>query len=227
MPVFPVTKGVYVVGGAELSHSLDAYIYLVKTRNATIMIDSGTGLGYLNILSNLLELKISPKQIKYLIITHCHIDHAGGAYDFYNNLGVSTVAHELDANAIRKGDLKKTAADLFNIPFTPTPVTLSIRKSEEELNIDCLRVLLLHTPGHTPGSLTIYLEMFGDKIVFGGDIIGFLSSKWGSNEKQWSKSIEKVLTLDFNLLLLGHAIIRHDPKEYLEKILDFGSQWIS
>ncbi|RLG75991.1 MAG: hypothetical protein DRO23_02350 [Thermoprotei archaeon] len=226
MPMLTISRGIYVIGGPEISYTYDAYSYMVKIGNEYVIIDAGTGLGFANMLSNILELGIDIRRnIRYVILTHCHVDHAGGAYMFYK-LGLPIVMHEADAEAVRTGNTSRTASDMLNISFIPSPVTISLRK-DKELNVNGSSITIMHTPGHTPGSISIYFQVFGKNIVAIGDLLGVLRKEWFSNGEEWRKSIEKILALDFDIVLSGHFYERKNPKEIFYSALEHGPTWIN
>ena len=72
----------------------------------------------------------------------------------------------------------------------------------------------IHTPGHTPGSISIVLDRGGYRILFGQDIHGPFNKQFGSDIGQWKKSMAKLLALEADILCEGHfGIFR--PKEYV------------
>jgi len=225
MPVYAISRGIYAIGGPELSFPLDAFSYIIKLNRKYLVVDTGTGLGFSNILSNILELKVDIKDISYVIITHCHVDHAGGAYLFYK-VGLPIVMHEKDALAVRTGDPKRTASDILNLTFNPSPVTLCLR-SDTEISVDGKDITILHTPGHTPGSISVHLEVYGKKVVIIGDILGGLKKEWLSNSNDWRKSISKVLELDFDIILAGHFYRRGRSKDVFYDALRQGPLWMN
>ncbi len=218
-----------MVGGQQLSHPLDANIYLILSGNRSkgVLIDSGTGLGYKNVLRNILELGIIPsKNIEYVILTHCHVRHSGGASKLYYRVGLKTVAHEPDSTYIRIGDEEKTLAKKYGLHYDSSPITVNLRKSVETISVSGVCFELIHTPGHTLGSLSIYFELNGRKIMIIGDALGPLCKEWSSDEKLWRKSLEKILSYDFELLLTGHDYVRNEGKVIIEKALELGPLWI-
>jgi glyoxylase-like metal-dependent hydrolase (beta-lactamase superfamily II) len=86
-----------------------------------------------------------------------------------------------------------------------------LRFGEEELHC-------LHTPGHTPGSLSIYLDRMGKRILFGQDIHGPFLDIFRSDIGQWKKSMEKLLILKADILCEGHFGI-FQPSENVERYI--------
>jgi len=228
LPIIGISRGIYLVGGQQLSHPLDANVYLIlRDRSRGVLVDSGIGLGYENVLRNILELGVIPsKNIEYVVLTHCHARHSGGASKLYYRIGLKTIAHEPDSTYIRIGDEEKTLARKYGLHYSPSPITVNLRRSVETMSINGVYFELIHTPGHTLGSLSIYFELNGRKIMIIGDALGPLSRKWNSDEKLWRKSLEKIFSYDFELLLTGHDYIRNGGKAIIEKALELGPVWI-
>ena len=69
---------VYQVGGAAISDVRDGAIYLLDL-DELVLIDSGAGIGFDQTLSNIQLVGFDPANISTVILTHCHMDHIGGA----------------------------------------------------------------------------------------------------------------------------------------------------
>lgn len=221
MPLIGVARGIYLIGGPMLTHMLDANVYLVLSeKHKGIMIDSGTGLGFENMLRNILELGINPfKDLEYVVLTHCHIDHVGGASALYYGLGVKTIAHEPDSLFIREGNPDKTLAKKLGLEFKPSPITVNLRKEYETLEVDGMVFEIIHTPGHTQGSISVYFEIHGNKVLALGDTIPFNEQVFIEDFHAWKKSLSKILQYDFEIVLGGHGYISKDGKTFIEELL--------
>lgn len=219
MPLIGVARGIYLIGGPMLTHMLDANVYLVLSeKRKGVVIDSGTGLGFENMLRNILELGINPfKDIEYVILTHCHIDHAGGASALYYGLGVKTVAHEPDSLFIREGNPDKTLAKKLGLEFKPSPITVNLRKEYETLEVDGMVFEIIHTPGHTQGSISVYFEIHGNKVLALGDAI--LSEEQTEDFHALKRSLSKILRYDFEIVLGGHDFISKNGRAFIEEFL--------
>jgi len=97
--------------------------------------------------------------------------------------------------------------------FTSDHEVLSF--GDEELHV-------LHTPGHTPGSLSLYLDRGGRRILFGQDIHGPFLPSFASVVEDWRTSMEKLLELKADILCEGHFGIFHGREKvetYIRKYL--------
>jgi glyoxylase-like metal-dependent hydrolase (beta-lactamase superfamily II) len=122
---------------------------------------------------------------------------------------------------MEKGDSGKTAADWYRMTFPPTPVDIKLNEVREVLKFEKGEVLCLHTPGHTPGSISIILDREGKRVLFGQDIHGPFSDSFGSNLAVWRKSMGILLGLKADILCEGHFGIVQPEKEVRRYIQDY------
>jgi glyoxylase-like metal-dependent hydrolase (beta-lactamase superfamily II) len=218
-----IIKGVYLIGGAGMTTADDAAIYLIDFDGDLILIDSGAGRSSSQIIRNIEMLGLNPANISHLILTHCHIDHIGSAPFFKKQYGAKILIHELDAPAVEKGDSRKTAANWYGTTFPPTAVDRKLKGEHEILTFGGEELHCLHTPGHTPGSISLYLDRAGKRVLFGQDIHGPFHKDFDSDIDIWKKSMRKLLDLNADILCEGHFGI-FDSKErtrsYIEGYLE-------
>jgi len=198
-----VTKDIYLVGGADITDPRDCEVYLLNL-GELVLIDAGAGASYDEIVLNIERLGLAPAKLKTVILTHCHIDHIGGAPGFREAFGCRIIMHCLDAAPVEQGDDRMTAATWYRLRFPPMPVDVKLKKEEERLHLGNQEVTCLRTPGHTPGSLSVYLDRGGTRVLFGQDIHGPFSEEFGSDLVAWRRSMEKLLALEADILCEGH-----------------------
>ena len=149
-----------------------ANAYLVPARDGYVLIDTGDpGLTFL-LFRALEQHRISPREIRLIILTHIHYDHIGGLWAVQAASGAKVMVHELEAANL--------AAGRVVIPPGTYPITrllggagqrLSrffrfpgygaehiVRGEEQSLQEFGLAGQILHTPGHSPGSTSIVLD---------------------------------------------------------------------
>jgi len=218
-----IFKGIYLIGGPNITSADDAAIYLIDFASDLVMIDAGAGRSSAQIVSNIEMLGLNPANISYLILTHCHIDHIGSSPYFKEWYGTKILIHELDANAVETGDSIKTAANWYGTTFLPTKVDGKMTGSQETLIFGQEKLHCLHTPGHTPGSIAVYLDRGGKRVLFGQDIHGPFSVAFGSDIEAWKKSMQTLLALNADILCEGHFGIYHPKdrvRDYIEGYLE-------
>lgn len=199
-----ITPGIYLVAGPEITHAEDATAFVIDFDGELVMIDCGAGRSMERIIENIEEEGLDPATISTLILTHAHIDHIGAAPGLRERLGCRILIHDLDADAVEAGDPVRTAASWYGIAFPPTPVDRRLEGEEELLSFDRETLHCFHTPGHTPGSIAVWLDRGGKRVLFGQDIHGPFLPDFASDIGQWRDSMEKLLTLKADILCEGH-----------------------
>ncbi|HOM29943.1 MAG TPA: MBL fold metallo-hydrolase [Deltaproteobacteria bacterium] len=213
-----VARGVYQVGGSDLSDPSDAAIYVVEDGSHLAMIDCGAGMAPCSIVENIEEAGLDPRTIETLILTHCHVDHIGSVSFFRERYGCTVVAHDLDADPIERGDPGPTAAGWYGVKLPRVKVDRRLYAGSEVVLVGETELHCLHTPGHTPGSVSVYLDRDGTRILFGQDIHGPFSTEFGSDMTAWRASMEALLALGADILCEGHFGI-YAPRERVERYI--------
>jgi len=217
-----IFDGIYLVGGPNISHSEDATVFVVELGGELIMIDSGAGRSASRILQNIRSAGLDPLKIGKLVLTHCHIDHIGGAPFFKKELGCRLYIHDLDAAAVESGDPILTAANWYECDFPPTKIDEILTGAEGFLESGGEKLNWIHTPGHTPGSICAYLDRAGTRVLFGQDIHGPFLPSFKSDIGLWRESMEKLIALEADILCEGHFGIfqpRDKAREYIMRHL--------
>ena len=216
-----VCDRVYIVGGPGLSAPEDACVYLVDAGSELVLIDAGVGYGLKKIEENMILLGFEPALVWHVVATHCHIDHIGGLAALKERYGSKVIAHELDRAGIEGENSLLTAASMYGVDYRPVKVDVLLRGEMERLLLGDLEFCFLHTPGHTPGSISVCFDTADGRILFGQDIHGPFSPSWGSDLAQWRKSMEKLLALHADVLCEGHAGVYRGEKikRYIEMYL--------
>lgn len=196
---------VYAVGGSGLSGTEDACVYLVDASSELVLIDSGAGLSIDRIEKNIRSAGFEPAQVWHIVATHCHIDHIGGLAQLVQRYSSKVIAHELDRAGIEGENNDLTATSMYGIEYRPVKVDTLIKGEAESLRLGDLEFNFIHTAGHTPGSISPYIDTKDGRVLFGQDIHGPFSQSWGSDLAMWRKSMEKLLALKADVLCEGHA----------------------
>ena len=218
-----IHDGIYLIGGPGVSHFQDATVFIVQCGDELVMIDSGSGKSSSMLEENISRLGFDPTRITALVLTHCHVDHIGSAKYFQDTFGCEVIAHELDAPAIETGDDMLTAASWYNTKLPRMHVDRKITGEHEDLLFGDDKIHCIHTPGHTPGSISLYMDRTGKRILFGQDIHGPFSQEFLSDIAQWRDSMEKLMALEADILCEGHYGIffgREKVRKYIQGYLD-------
>ncbi|KMY68560.1 hypothetical protein AAU61_02640 [Desulfocarbo indianensis] len=197
-----VAPGVFIVGGPDLSDPRDCLCYLVVGSQARLLVDCGAGPSAARILEFATEAAGAPPT--HLALTHAHIDHAGGAAELKRLADCQVLIHAEDAPVLAQGDALRSAANWYGLKLAPLEAD-GFLKDGDELDLgDGQIVRVIHTPGHTPGSVAFYCPCGGARVLFGQDIHGPFSPAFGSDLDDWRESMEKLLELKADILAEGH-----------------------
>lgn len=213
-----IVKDFYHIGDSGCS------VYLVQTHSeeGLVLIDCGMSL---KMIKKIDRVNLDPMDIKHCIITHFHIDHIAACYDLKQfNKKVNFYAHELDAEAIEEeGHGKETAAKWYGVEYKPVRLTKRLKGDLEILNFGIYDFQCIHTPGHTPGSISILIETEDHKkILFGQDLHGPIIPGV-SDYEDYQNSLQKLLDLKADILCEGHFGIFQPASEvqrYIKQYID-------
>ncbi len=175
------------------------YLVICPETQKTAIIDPGGDEDL--ILKKIRDLDLKPV---YILATHGHADHVCGAWRLRKELKIPVAIHEADDIFFRTPE----AIAVFSAwGFEPNEPADMAFKDGDTFEIGQLHLQVLHTPGHSPGSVCFY---DGEKHLFTGDTL-FVGAVGradlpGGDFQQMLKSIEtKILALpDETIVLPGH-----------------------
>lgn len=127
-------------------------VALIRTDAGLVLIDAGVPQAVRAIQANIRTLGFDPKQIKYILITEPHWDHAGGAAALARDSGATVIAGAAAVAELRRGNVGKD--DPQASIHAPMPGVSRIRgvRDGEQLRIGGVTITARATPGHTRGS---------------------------------------------------------------------------
>lgn len=138
----------------------NCYIVGCEETGAGVVIDPG---GHPErILRAIQESKLT---IRYVFNTHCHFDHMGANADIVAATGATLALHPAELPLLQA----RGGAALFGVFVRESPLPDLELAPGQVLEVGKLRFQALHTPGHSPGGLTFYLEEEG--AAFDGDVL--------------------------------------------------------
>ena len=162
---FQIFDNLYYVGLQRVG------AHLLTTSDGLILIDATfDNLAY-QVLDNIRKLGFDPEDIRYIICTHAHIDHAGGVKRIQEASGAQVVMAQGDWDLMEAAETSES----FRFPSVPRGI---VAREGDSITLGDTTLQLFLTPGHTPGVLTMRYDVHdGEKsyraLTFGGPGLNF------------------------------------------------------
>jgi len=144
--------------------------------------------------------------IKYVINTHCHMDHIFGNAFVVEKYNAELLIPAKDEFLL---DIQIEQSESFGIKIKKSPPPERYIEESDTLRLGNIEGVFFETPGHTPGEVCLFFK--NEKVCFSGDVL-FLESigrtdLWGGDKKQLIDSIKnKLLKLpDDTIVFPGHG----------------------
>jgi len=208
-------------------------LYLISYAQRFLLIDAGYSLNRNRLIKRLAQFQVTHKNLSAVILTHTHFDHAGNAKRVKEHYATNLVVQRNEADYLHRGEtctvhgtsplfgfiIRSISPVMRRYHYPPTEADILVDE-RYDLSEWGFHGYLLHTPGHSPGSLCVILN---DEVALVGDTVFNISSKSTfppiAAEKQLIQaSWTKLLDTGCHTFLPAHggAI----PRERLEK--DYG-----
>lgn len=160
--------------------------------------------------------------MKEIIKTVYHVGDSGCSVflvDTQSDDGLVLIDCGMSLSLIKKeeGHDHKTAALWYGVSYTPVKLEKRLKGDIEILKFGQYEFQCIHTPGHTPGSIVVLIEVNTTKVLFGQDLHGPIIAGV-SNVKDYQNSLRKVLDLKADILCEGHFGI-FQPAEKVERYI--------
>lgn len=188
---------------SENKHWEKTNMYYLIGKERNLLIDTGTGIKPLKSVL----LKIDDKPID-VVLTHAHWDHMGNIHEFED-----VYVHPLDLKWVQQGlpipesyikeMMLKNVDEAYLTDFTYPALYHKNAKDISKYDIEGINII--HTPGHSPGSVCLYDN--SNNILFSGDILyeGTIYCHYEStNPKDLFESIKHIKNLEIKRILSGH-----------------------
>lgn len=175
------------------------YLVICEDTKDAVLIDAGGE--YKPVLE---EIKKNQANLKYIFYTHAHLDHISGDRQLKKTLQLKTFLHLDDQFLV---DMFKDQLNMFGMPEVETPIVNEHIKDGQELMVGNLKFKVIHTPGHSPGSVCYLVEdaLFSGDTLF-ADSVGRTDLPGGSYEDLRDSIVNKLFNLDENIKVYpGHG----------------------
>ncbi len=187
-------KGVHVIE----THANCALL----TDDRLILVDASSDAGAKDVLAYLERLRYKPTDVGHIILSHTHPDHVGGLAALKERTEAEVAAHRIEAGFIAKtADYPGRGA----LPHRACAVDVLLEDGDRYQEL-----LVIHTPGHTPGNIALLDEahsllIAGDTVQTREGAVGPMSDNYNIDPEEHRHSIKKVAAHEFDSLIVGHG----------------------
>lgn len=196
--------------------------YLVSNEGRFLLVDAGVKKSWKSLDRGIQRLGATRDSAISLVLTHCHFDHAGNAAIFKKTYKASIIVHASEGDCLKNGDnppisgsifLTKALTDmaartglLARLRYEPADYDILV---DEELALDPLGFpgFILHTPGHSPGSISVVID--NEVAIVGDTMFGVLSGSvfppFADDTRSMVASWKKLLDTGCGIYLPAHG----------------------
>ncbi len=227
-----------------LGNSGTVAVYVLKVAKVAL-VDCGYASSYEVILQELSEIGISPSEVRYLIPTHVHMDHAGATGHLLKHMPkAEVIAHEKAVpHLVDPTRLIQSVTSIFGEKLVQSygrPLPIQQQKitavgQEMHLDLGGLTLTAMHSPGHAPHQISVLVE--DEKLLLSADAVGIVYPNIPTmipttpppslDPPKLTETISRLSQLDSRKLLVPHYGIRDDVVNVLETTKNKTAAWLS
>jgi len=230
-----ILPSLFLVGGHStgLSDQHDCNIYVVRGPDGLVMIDAGGGRDPDAIVAEMRQEGLDPEQVRWLLLTHHHADHASGAAAIKELTGCKVAISHQSAHLLERGTELDTRLDLakrmgvypddFIWHNCPVDEQLHDGKIMRAAGID---VHVIEVEGHSLDSCCFHMRVDGRHCLFVGDVLQYggligLINFPGSTLDGYRNALPKLRNLNVDGFFPGHSLFTvRDGQRHIDKALE-------
>ena len=244
MYVTKVSERVYLLDTYALGQPGTVGAYLVKGPKPAL-VDCGYASSYESVLAGLAEAGVMPSDVRYVIPTHVHLDHAGAAGRLVKEMpNAEVVAHErsvphlVDPTRLVESSTRVFGEMIMGLYGAPDPIPAGrITAVGKEAHLDLgggLSATLLHTPGHAPHQISILLD--DTKALLTADAVGIVYPGMKAlipttpppsfNPSELESTVDALRQTTPSELLVPHFGVRKDVDWVFDRTTELVRAWV-
>jgi glyoxylase-like metal-dependent hydrolase (beta-lactamase superfamily II) len=223
----PIVEGLWQLGLGPVN------VFLLQDNDDLTVIDTGTPHCESKILAGIHAIGKRPHDVKNIVVTHCHPDHAGSVGSLKRMTRARVVMHPDDAWMVRKGESARPMTPspgwrrqlLFKLFIPKKPIAIEQCVIDREVNDgDVLPIggglKVIHVPGQSKGQIALHWPR--RRVLFAADacanMMGLGLSLGYENFDDAHASLRKLAGIDFDVAVFGHGgpIKRDAGKKFRE-----------
>ncbi len=236
-----MTKDIHIIDTNHLGLGKTVAVFLMAGSSGFSLIETGPGSTLPALKKGIADLGFDLSDLKNILVTHIHLDHAGAAGQLAGEAGARVYVHERGApHLIDPSKLLSSAQRIYGdqmetlwgtiIPI-PESQVVALRGGET-LELNGHQIKVIYTPGHASHHVSYLLD---DDLMFTGDSAGILFE--GSSILRpalpppevdleiWKQSIEAMVQANPKRLMLTHFGLVADAEAHLRKVIERNQVW--
>jgi glyoxylase-like metal-dependent hydrolase (beta-lactamase superfamily II) len=196
-----------------LGGACDCHVYAIRAPDGVVLIDSGSGMDTGAVLSNLAD-HFPEVPIAGVLLTHCHMDHAGGLSELRSLTGCAVFTSDLSRRIVEDADEEANGLR-FAREVGVYPKDLRMKRCLVDevfadgvpFSVGGLVVTPIHVPGHSVDAFCLMIDdaLFSGDVVFYGGVLGLINAE-GSDLGGYRSSFHKLGGLGIDALFPGHGL---------------------
>ncbi len=179
----------------NLADATNCYIIVDEITKEAMVIDPASNAEEISKMLNILQANL-----KYIYLTHCHGDHTGAVVDLQNRYGAKVLIERKESENLKNPEI--TLNYYIGIPDIILEEDSRI-DDNDLIHLGELEFRVIHTPGHTNGSTSIYCEK--EKMLFSGDTM--FRGTWGRTDLPTGSLVDIIYSITNKLLVLPEDTI--------------------
>ncbi len=206
---FRIAGNLYYVGNADVSS------HLIDTGQGLILIDTGFPQTLYLLLESIRRLGFNPYDVQYILHSHGHYDHFGGTRALVELTGAKTALGAQDLEVLKSRPELSWAPE-YGVNFYETfEVDISLINGQL-ISLGNTSIFCIHTPGHTSGTMSFFLEIEVDGAIYtagihGGPGLNTLTTKFlkendlpVSNRTDYEQSLQRLREQEVDIFFAAH-----------------------
>lgn len=218
-PPFKIFGNLYFVGTEPAS------THIIDTGEGLIMLDTGYQHSLYLVLDGMYRLGLDPCDLKYILLTHGHIDHLGAARALVELTGAKTALGEPDRQ-YANGELDLTYAKELGMEYTEIFEPDILLHDGDTVTLGNTTVTALATPGHTPGAMSYFFDVTDGKNTYRAGLHGGMGINTMCREfldkyslsydcrEQFANAMDRLKEEKVDIFLGNHMQHNHTAERY-------------